>query len=1797
MDANKIQAYINARQSGQTTTQAAQTAANTKEYKYNPLASSVAPSGKSSSTSAKSNPFTTQYNRTVNDLNAKNVTVAKNDNEEKKSWLGEVGKASAKGSGSGFLNALTTFANLIGKSQQQQITPGSVMVQATTDILSGDKSGTSAIEKVSTRNESVNSDENLGATFKPMYEKADTMQAESAQHTQNAKDAAGNTKLGNIATDVAVNAGQMAIEAPLNFITPGASLFGMGIRSFGSASQEARQAGADQLQQFAYGTVKAGTEVATEKMFDGLMGLYGKGAFDDVVDSFIEATAKGSALKKTLLTLALSPGEEAVEEAVSSVADPFAKAIYDNGEELKYSALTPEGRREWIKNIGYDALIGGILGGFGGAGKVVKANINAARTVENTVDTTNDPTALEKILGNNSRYSKAASEILNNAEALAEYEKNFGEIEGNSETEKIRNLAAALYLTTTKANTATNTTETTQAIPETLEGANNPMAMPNGEMSLSPTDSYVRGLIMNGEAEEILSSEDNITAYEKLTGEKLPSNKEKAYQQIMARSRNTFSGETDLSNNAITDNFNTAESTAMYDGDGNVVLDGNKNTQNINAETTQAETQQITPQSEQNATEVVKPQENPTQAATTPNNSQTNTLTRNQTATSPVNEADFGNDQAVTQDTIIQSNLNSAEYDAVGGDTTHTVHHDVDVDAYARSRIESDPDAARNDLLGKKDYDDIDVATSNMIIAEDVAKAREYIQNGETEKATEMWEKIAEIRAAREKGLTKIAEAMRQAGRLKSTFTNVTDDIISDATTQLYGKDAQLRNGVTDVDKVNLINEITAYTNRLESAIKGTADETIQLIMDVSATRKTTNLLGSTDFGLIENALRKISGFKNGKDFLDNLATTQIKSIAGDYNKPGFIDSVKAIRYMFALSNPKTANTNVGANTLFGSVISTTSNDVGCIFDAIMSIFTGKRTLAFDRSLLSADTWQGANEGMLKSFVEVALDAEADQATYAYNEIKGTHFKMTGNWLERFLATCEKYQGFALKTTDQLAKGGIEAETMRGLNNIRNGEMTEAEMNEIAQEEAKYRTLQTNTKVSQSLSEVKNWLNKKFHIGNSKTGTIGIGDHFIMFAQVPANQVVTQLQLQPALSSIDALGNVAKMFVEAKNGGKVSNITQRKAAVSFGRMINGFGLVAGAYALTAMGCIRCVDEDDDDLAMMLKAQGKTGTQWNISATARLVTGGDTTTQEGDTWVALNWIPQLNSMVITGSSIYNSKLDDGSIDAVDVVYAMGKGLVDSLKDFPAVSGITSTIKAWDYAKYEGEDRDEMTDEEKAVADTKAKAGAVLGNEIGNAITSMSVPAIVRSIASGTDDTERNTFRSNNPLVRAGDVWKSGIPGLRQTVSPKIDNFGNEVKNEGGLQQFANKVLLPGAVTHDRTTEAQAFTEEMARKLDDASIVPNRNSPTVVSVKINGNTSNARLTEEERATWQTTYGTAAEALYLKAKNSAEFNALPDDEQKAVLKDLLSVANGLASAEFKQSRGAEYENDIYRLLNKYNKKGDDFTPLGTNNIVSYYCNKVSFENAIKNDDYDTIDTITSAYNDMNTNLKDVLSERVEGINPYIKAAKAGVSAESWSIAKDALGAVQREEDTESDGSRLKYKALIQSGLPVSEQQKLIDMEDEISQNWKMADKVLTEEGFTKQQIYDFFSNADWTYSEKTDEYKANGQLGAYEAYVALLNTIPDDESKRRRIFNAFVEATGEAGRYDGWSRNLKGVNKWAKYDYDYVKRVVNNYGGKSYGAWNDSNSQVYNALTDTKPKETGINSDLNQWIMKNF
>lgn len=199
-----------------------------------------------------------------------------------------------------------------------------------------------------------------------------------ASEIERAKNGLG--QIGRLGVDLGANAVQMGLDAGTAALTGGSgALVPLFTRASGGGMREAEAAGADLKHQLLYGSTVGAAEAATEMLTGGLAKVYGAGGADELVERAVRKMTTSEVGRRALLTLSDMAGE-GVEEIISDIVNPYAKALYDGGDALKKKFGSVEGFKEAVSEELYDGLVGALMGGFGSVTKTVSGD--TARTVQ-----------------------------------------------------------------------------------------------------------------------------------------------------------------------------------------------------------------------------------------------------------------------------------------------------------------------------------------------------------------------------------------------------------------------------------------------------------------------------------------------------------------------------------------------------------------------------------------------------------------------------------------------------------------------------------------------------------------------------------------------------------------------------------------------------------------------------------------------------------------------------------------------------------------------------------------------------------------------------------------------------------------------------------------------------------------------------------------------------------------------------------------------------------------------------------------------------------------------------------------------------------------------------------------------------------------------------------------------------------------------------------------------------------------------------------------------------------------------
>lgn len=1456
---------------------------------------------------------------------------------------GNIAKSAVKSAESAYENAAGTFLNKRSGTQIMGVTV------ADNAVPQEDKDKAEAARK---RNQ------------ESIYAKADKAAEAAAEASEKAKDNLGGSKAAGAFVDIASGGLQLGADMALNALLPGAGLANMGLRSYGSGSREARLDGASEGEQVAYGAAAAAVDVLTEKIFD-VGKLFGGGAADDVAEKLIGKLAKTDAGRSVVRALTNAVGEGA-EEAVADILNPAIRAIYDKGAAAKSSYTTAEGAKEMLAQSAYDAMIGAALSTFGTAAGIAKgidaqknaalragepaANVNAeasakpaeaeniaaeAQAEAAPVETAQDAPAsqgkpqenstlrmVEEVAGLREPAQSPEQERATEAWQSAERDANRQPQEYTPE-DHIDNRSDEYIAKRSTKSFQYNHPELHEHFERVAE---NLTPMIYGSMQ---SDRYKRGkgTITNNprvvqdvidktglSRPEILRALDAIIKDNGVENYADAKRVEKALDSLLVDGYTKPNGEYVAPDAAYMEaKSQISGGTDPYSWEyyryndlslmlGEITEEEAYNDWRAQRDAREAakaaqeqsqKTGEIVNESAENAVESqnsdnfadVQQRETETDAG------QRGTLPEGQGAKS----AEFGYDEAKTQARSTDGVLTDDERAMEGlrpEDRKHKVNHDEEVDAKAQERFESDYEGEKADLFGEKqDWDDTDTVLAHKIIVNEVAKARE---SG----SKDAYAEVAKLMKEWDAHGTEAGQALRQRRQLAS------DPALMEADAIQLLNDSERTRKMSDEQRKKILDSVSQNAEKLRSIEKGDVDGVVDLIKDMSTERRTNGLWSNKMGRTMEKALEQAKKLPGGEAFLRDVAASQVRGIAYDYAKPSTLEQIKTYRYLSMLSKPATAARNLVGNMVYDPV-EAVSNNIGVGLDMLLSKYTGTRSVAADKSYFSKTKRKGMGEATLKSYIETGLDASVSNAQGKYETGGSRSFKMVGNFLERFLSTWEKYSNYAMVTTDQMQKGGIQAEAQRGIDALEaKGKVAKGALDGRAEETARERTFQNEGKLSGVMGGMRNALNK-LSIKDKQGGSIGLGDIMLPFTNVPGNIASAAIQYSPA-GFINAGAEVVKVLNKAK-AGTLTASEQAKAVTDFGRAFNGTMGIALFAVLAGAGVMNVAGDDDEDKEALEKSEGVSGTQLNLSALNRWIAGESTEWRDGDDLVSIGFLDPINAQMTYGALLADCYKDEG-LTFANVAGGNLESAFQSVMDLPAMSQFQEIANGYKYSK----------------AKTTGGKVAEAALRYGASQATSFVPNVVSGVAQGVDGTVRDTYNGDTVWENNLNAMKSKIPGLRETLPAALDNWGQEKKYTGtAAENFLNATLNPGSVTKYRTS---AVNQELYR-LESMNIdvkYPEKKAPLDGS----RNGKDVDLTQDERRHYQMAYGQTAYDNIQRAIQSSVYKQSSDAEKAAAIQNLLEVATAAGKKKAKldggdtpawttKSTGTIGENAVYKAM----------------------------------------------------------------------------------------------------------------------------------------------------------------------------------------------------------------------------------------------------------------------------------------
>ena len=1006
----------------------------------------------------------------------------------------------------------------------------------------------------------------------------------------------------------------------------------------------------------------------------------------------------------------------------------------------------------------------------------------------------------------------------------------------------------------------------------------------------------------------------------------------------------------------------------------------------------------------------------------------------------------------------------------------HEVMPERDSLHYAEQRAGVDFEGEMSDLRSKERWDAVDTDTAFTILQRLSQRAMETDSEADNQRLAE-WQRLVDDRGS-------AAGSELQARKKWARLAETPELLYAEAVDLLNSPNVR---GLSQEQKARVRQSVAGAVTHFKSIDPNDTASMIDLIRSLSQTRRTTGLLNNETSRLMNTALNNVAQQEGGAEFLRNIALSQIQNIAQDYRHVSLTERMRTLRALNLLSKPATTLRNLIGNTVFDPLESI-SNNTGVVFDWLIGQLTGQRTMALDQSWFSEAKRRGSVDALMRSIVEIGLDADAEGVENRYEQGGGRTFRMTGNFIERLLSTWEKINGYMLTSTDEFAKGGVRAEAQRGLEALqeRNANVSDEYIASRADEIARQRTFQNDSMLANATLGLRRALNYIPPVGD-----IGLGDIMLPFARVPANVATQAINYSPA-GIVNGIGQFARTMWNARRGTLTSE-QQAQAATALGRGLTGTAGIAAFAALALKGILNVAGSDDQDEAALDTGEGMSGTQLNLSALMRLLNGESTEWRDGDQLMSIGFLEPINALMAMGSMVADSYTEDGTLVPRDIFNASLEGTIQSVLDLPAMSSIQELMNAWQYAG--GEDIAE-----------RARNAAL--SYAGSQLPGFVVPNLVAGIASGLDNTVRAPYLGETAEDDLVNQFLADIPGLRENVPARLDSWGNErTYSDNDVLNFLNSTILPGSVT-------QYHTNDVNQEVRRLGTYPSRSAPNDFSV----DGQKITLTQEQKDEYQQIYGQTALTELDNLFASPIYQAMGDETKSALVSEVYKYASQTAKNAL--ATGAELDSKF--------EKAEEF-----GDLASYllYDEALSEIEDSKGANTAAFEAVMQDYERMSTQKQNALMEALgenTRFDDVVDAYEAGIEPERWYDAYDEWRAIDGGEGSATDKATQFAQWLeTEGGYSENESNLLQDQLAYYSMIRGGAERYdeLRGFGFSPQESYDLYEAIGEMNTFKADKDENGESISGSKkakviAFIDALNLTP---AEKDILFNEFTTYTG--------------------------------------------------------------------------
>jgi hypothetical protein len=447
---------------------------------------------------------------------------------------------------------------------------------------------------------------------------------------------------------------------------------------------------------------------------------------------------------------------------------------------------------------------------------------------------------------------------------------------------------------------------------------------------------------------------------------------------------------------------------------------------------------------------------------------------------------------------------------------------------------------------------------------------------------------------------------------------------------------------------------------------------------------------------------------------------------------------------------------------------------------------------------------------------------------------------------------------FEFTFREYLTANGIKTEA-----DIKNNPELIEKAKDYALEEARKATFRQDSYMADKIREIEN-----------KNKALGVAVGSIMpFKKTPINIAKTGVAYSP-------LGFARNIYdaVQVKKG----NMDASEAIDHLAQTLTGTSLTLIGFFLASAGHLNGAGDDDKEGKYDYQL-GEQSYSFNF--------GGNT--------YSLSWLSPVSMPLFVGANAYEKLVEKEDWDANVVVDTLAQTL-DPLSEMSFLSSLDDVLSSYD-------------------SGVEKIWGA--GESMVQNYATQFIPTLSSQVAQTFDDTKRSTKASRDSGFKFGEetlkkvMYK--IPGLRNTLEPTTDIWGNDVKQtENFFQRGFESFLSPANKREGITTEVDEEIKDLYRQTGKSEVIP-----AIPSDYINYDGVKYDMSAEEHTAYKQTYGQTAHDLLEELFDTNTYKSATSEERAEMVRRVYDYARDKAKYEYFAGLDLDYTNaqedgkDVYR------------------------------------------------------------------------------------------------------------------------------------------------------------------------------------------------------------------------------------------------------------------------------------------